>query len=191
MIFTLILSPLWTFAEGNNTVINLTTSPGKVLFDLSNIKPGDSVTRELVITNNGKKDFEYITYSDFLSGSELFYRNLDLKIMDKSKTLFEGKLSKFDKLEPRLLGSKQKEKITFYINVPIELGNEYQGLDTEFEFKFYVEGTLGGILPANGPKLPDTGTNMFNYILAGSALLIIGLFTQFFMLKRKNSDSIV
>jgi LPXTG-motif cell wall-anchored protein len=190
MIFSLILFPLRIFAEGNNTVINLTTNPEKVLVELTNIKPGDSVSRELTITNNGTDDFKYLTSNSFVSGSNLFFRKLDLKIEDKSTVLYDGKLSKFNKLEPRLLESKHNEKLTFYIKVPTELGNEYQGLDTEFEFKFYVEGTLGGILPANGPKLPETGTNMFNYILAGSALLIIGLVTQY-LLKRKKSDSIM
>jgi LPXTG-motif cell wall-anchored protein len=191
IIFALILFPLQTFDKANNTVIELITSPGYVLFDLSNIKPGDSVTRELVITNNRTEDIKYITSCNFLTGSELFYRKLDLIIEDKSKTLYDGKLSKFNKLELGLLESKQYEKLTFYIKIPIDLGNEYQGLKTGFQFKFYIEGTLGGILPADGPKLPETGSNMFNYLVAGTVLVITGLLIQYFIIKRKKSDSIV
>jgi LPXTG-motif cell wall-anchored protein len=190
-IFLLLLLPAFsTHGASNQNEIDLTTNPDKVLFDISNLKPGDSIERRITVLNNGKKDFKYIITNNFFGSSEKFYQLLYLKVLTEKKILFNGRLEEFQKLKSGYLKSHSKEDLVFLISIPKELGNEYQGLHTEAQFKFYVEGTLGGILPANGPKLPETGTNMFNYILAGSALLIIGLVTQY-LLKRKKSDSIM
>jgi LPXTG-motif cell wall-anchored protein len=187
-VIILIFNPGQSAGALNYTEIDLTTNPGKVLFDLTNIKPGDSVTRNLSIGNNGNQDFKYIATSNFLSGSEIFYNKLDLVVEDKNGVLFDGKLFEFDKLSPRLLKSKQSENLQFFIQMPMELGNEFQGLDTEFEIKLYVEGTLGGVLPANGPKLPATGSNMFNILLVGLVLVLGGTILQFFLKRRSRID---
>jgi LPXTG-motif cell wall-anchored protein len=188
IILLLIINPGQSSGALNNTEIDLTTNPGKVLFDLSNMKPGDSFTRNLSIGNNGNQEFNYIATSKFLSGSEIFYNKLDLIVEDKNGVIYDGKLFEFDKLSPRLLKSKQSENLQFFIQMPMELGNEFQGLDTEFEIKLYVEGTLGGVIPADGPKLPATGTNMFNILLAGSVLVLGGTILQFFLKRRSRID---
>jgi LPXTG-motif cell wall-anchored protein len=177
-------------SEAQENEIDLQTSPHKILFDIKNSKPGDTYTKVLKVQNNGSDNFQYLFSNHFLTGSKDLYNELELTVADNSGEIYKGKLKDFEKLDARNLKRNTVEELTLSIYFPYELGNEYQGLDTEFEFKFYVEGTLGGLLPANGPKLPETGTDMFNYILAGSALLIIGLFTQY-LLKRKKSDSIV
>ena len=99
--------------------------------------------------------------------------------------IFEGNLHQFEKLDSRLLKSKSKEDLYFFVSVPYELDNTYQGLECKFQLKFYVEGTLGGVLPADGPKLPNTGSDMFNILVAGAALVLTGSTIQFF-LKRRN-----
>ncbi len=184
MVF-LIFIPVSANGEINNNEIDLTTNPGKVLFDLSNMKPGDSVTRILTIGNNGKQDFNYIASSKFLSGSEIFYNKLDLIVKDKNGPIYQGKLFEFNNLAPRILKSNQSENLTFFIKMPMELGNEFQGLDTEFQIKLYVEGTLGGVLPADGPKLPNTGSDMFNILVVGAVLVLTGSTLQLFI-KRRN-----
>ncbi|WP_066256862.1 LPXTG cell wall anchor domain-containing protein [Neobacillus drentensis] len=186
LITFLVLNPLRTYGETNtNEEIDLSTSPGKVLFDLSNIKPGDSVSRNLIIKNNGNQDFNYLASSKFLSGSEIFYDKLDLTIKDKNEVIYIGKLFEFNKLSPRLLKSKENDSLLFYIKVPMELGNEFQGLSTDFQIKLYVEGTLGGTIPVDGPKLPETGTNMFNILVAGVVFVLTGSTLQFFLKRRK------
>ncbi|MCM3692725.1 TasA family protein [Neobacillus niacini] len=187
-IFFLLLIPTQSYGEINHNEIDLTTNPGKVLFDLTNMKPGDSVTRNLSIGNNGKQDFNYVASSKFLSGSEIFYNKLDLIVEDKNGPIYQGKLFEFDKLSPRLLKSKQSEKLTFFIKMPMELGNEFQGLECEFQIKLYVEGTLGGILPADGPKLPNTGSDMFNILVVGAVLVLTGSTLQFFIKRRNRLD---
>ncbi|WP_404330875.1 TasA family protein [Mesobacillus maritimus] len=186
LIFVL-LFPIGAAANINNGEIDLTTRPAKILFDLSNVKPGDSVARDFVIINNGIQDFNYITSSKFLSGSEHFYNQLDLMIEDANGILYEGKLKDLTGLEPKFLEGQQSENLLFVIKVPIELGNEFQGVSTEFQLKLFVEGTLGGVLPADGPMLPNTATDMFNLIIAG-AVLVLGGGIYYFKNKRKIAD---
>jgi hypothetical protein len=178
MFLLLVIIPTQVIAESDSNVIDLTTDPVKVLFDLSNVKPGDSVYRNLVIKNDGDQDFNYLSSSKFTSGLEDFYNKLDLVIKDSNGVLYDGKLFKFNKLEPRLLKSNKTDQLLFYIKVPDDLGNTFQGLRTEFQFKFYVEGTLGGLLPANGPRLPDTGGSTFNILVSGFVMILFGLFIQ-------------
>lgn len=189
-IILLLLVPFSTQAavEGNANVIDLSIEPGKVLFDLSNVKPGDSVTRKFKVMNNGNQDFSYIINNTFKSGSEKFYNELLLKIEDSHRNIvYDGQLKDFRRTNKSLLKSKVTDELLFLIKIPMELNNEFQGLNCEFEFKIYVEGTLGGVLPADGPKLPNTATGMFNLMAIGVALIISG-FTLMSFLKKKRQD---
>lgn len=176
-------------AEGNVKEIDIATSPHKVFFDISNGKPGDTFTKVLKIQNIGSKDFKYLFSNHFLTGSEKLYNELVLTVSDNSKELYKGKLKDYEKLDSRDLKSNTDEELTLSIYFPIELGNDFQRLSCEFQFKFYVEGTLGGVLPVDGPKLPETGTNMFNFMASGAILLIIGLIFQLFVYRRKKLAS--
>jgi LPXTG-motif cell wall-anchored protein len=159
--------------NGKENPIDLSVEPRKVLFDLTNLKPGDSVARFLKVLNNGDEDFEYVINNDFTGGSKEFYNKLELRIEDSKDVIYEGLLHNFKKLDSRVLKYKQIEELLFFIEIPMELTNEFQGLSTNFEFKIYVEGTLGGIIPVDN-RLPETATNMFNYLIAGAALITGG-----------------
>lgn len=175
-----------TSASSNTPDIDIATSPESVLFDISNLKPGDWANRTIIIENNGTEDFKYLTQGKLKQGSEKLYNELLLRISDKDKVLFDGKLKDFNKLDPRFLAKNSSEQLFFKVVVPEQLGNDFQGLDCEVQFKFYVDGTLGGLLPANGPKLPETGTNMYNILVTGVALILGGALLQFyFRLRRK------
>jgi LPXTG-motif cell wall-anchored protein len=167
--------------------IDIATSPHKIFFNLSNLKPGDRATKILTVFNKGKQDFGYVFSNHFLTGSEKFYNTLLLNVSDQKGELFSGKLKDFEKLDARFLSSGTSEQLTFTIEIPYELGNEYQGLSSEFQFKFYVEGTLGGVLPPDGPKLPNTATDIFNLLVAGSILTTIGA-TLYLIQKKRKQD---
>lgn len=177
-----------TSAESKLQEIDIATSPEKVLFDISNFKPGDWAERTLTIQNKGREDFKYLSSSRLKEGSEKFYNELFLKISDESKILFEGKMKDFNKLDPRFIAKNDSEQLFFKVVVPEELGNEFQGLGCEVVFKFYVEGTLAGTIPVDGPKLPETGTNMFNILVAGAILVLTGSTLQFFIKKRRKLE---
>ncbi|MDM5331344.1 LPXTG cell wall anchor domain-containing protein [Neobacillus sp. CF12] len=167
--------------------IDIATTPEKLLFDVTNLAPGDWAERTLTIQNKGKQDFKYLSSVNLKEGSEKFYNELLLQISDQKGILFNGKMKDFNKLEPRFIAKNGSEQLFLKIVVPEELGNDFQGLGSEVEFKFYVEGTLGGLLPVDGPKLPDTGTNSFNILLSGAILLVIGTFLQFILKWRRRS----
>ncbi|MDR7075396.1 LPXTG-motif cell wall-anchored protein [Neobacillus niacini] len=189
LLIFLLIFPLKVFGNVNSQILDLTVNPQKVLFGFSNLKPGDSMERILIIGNNGANNFNYKITSKFIDGSQKFYDQLLLTITNKNITLFQGKLRDFNGLQSMSLNSGSQEELVFNINVPGELGNEFQGLTSTVEFKFYVEGTLGGVLPADGPKLPNTGSNMFNILVIGAALVLTGSFFQFIVKRRKKLDN--
>lgn len=172
-------------SEGNEKEIDISTSPHKIFFAIKNSIPGDTFTEVLQVQNNGSEDFKYLFSNHFLTGSEKFYNELMLTVNDEFGELYKGKLKNFKKLDSRNLKSNNKEELTFSIYFPYELGNEFQGQDSEFQFKFFVEGTLGGVLPVDGPILPNTGSDMFNILAAGSVLVLTGSIFQF-IVKRRN-----
>jgi LPXTG-motif cell wall-anchored protein len=165
--------------------IDIVTTPEKVLFDVTNMKPGDWAIRDLKIKNSGKQDFDYLFSSNKKSGSTQLFNELFLTVTHGDTELYKGKLGGFSKLDTRVIKSGAEETLTFRVDFPEQLGNEFQGLATEVEFKFYVEGTLGGVLPVDGPKLPNTGTDMFNILVAGAVLVLTGTLLQFILAWRR------
>ncbi|WP_059170867.1 hypothetical protein [Bacillus sp. FJAT-27445] len=134
-------------AEEKIKEIDISTSPHKVFFDIQNGRPGDTYIKELNIQNNGTKDFKYLFSNRFLTGSKKIYNELVLTVSDTSGELYNGKLKDFEKLDSRYLKSNTSENLVFSIKIPYELGNEYQGLGCEFQFKFFVEGSIDGTIP--------------------------------------------
>ena len=118
LLILLILVPNKVFGASESDVLNLTVDPQKVLFDSRNLKPGDSFEEISVINNGTSNDFNYIVSSKYFSGSKEFYDKLTLSINGSNKVLFEGKLHEFEKLAPRLLKSKSREDLTFFVAVP-------------------------------------------------------------------------
>ncbi|WP_180271410.1 LPXTG cell wall anchor domain-containing protein [Fredinandcohnia onubensis] len=192
-LFCIVLLLIFSFsniniAEATETKeINLLTTPEKILFDISNLRPGDVIERKIFLTNSGKEDLEYLFSNKFTGGSEEFYNELLIKVSDSKETLFEGQIKDFDKLKARKLQNGHSEELFFNVKIPSELGNEFQGLTSKFQFKFYVEGTLGGTLPVDN-KLPTTGSDMFNLLATGAALILVG-FILFAYLKRRKIDT--
>ncbi|OIU67713.1 TasA family protein [Rossellomorea aquimaris] len=167
------------FAEENtkeHRSADISVSPSPILFNLTNMKPGDKITRNITISNRGKQDFSYLFKNTFLSGSEKFYNELILDISDGNKTLAEGKVKDFKNLDLRNLERSDSKTYEISIEIPYGLGNEYQGLMTEFQFDFLAEGPDGAVTSvAEGSLLPDTGTDYFNYLMWGSSLFLAGI----------------
>ncbi|OAT81025.1 hypothetical protein A6P54_13610 [Bacillus sp. MKU004] len=179
IIIMILFAPGTLQAEENDNEqndIDISVSPSPVLFNLTNVKPGDSMSRNMTITNKGKKDFQYLFTNTFRSGSEKFYNELLLVISKGNESLVEGKVKDFKKMDLRTLERGSSETLNITIEVPYELGNEYQGLTTEFQFNFLVEGSDGAVSPVGGGRvLPDTGTDYYMYLVLGSVLFIAGI----------------
>ncbi|WP_175990044.1 TasA family protein [Bacillus sp. Marseille-Q1617] len=186
-----IFSPKLILAVENNQneqkEIDISISPSPILFHLTNVKPGDEMSREVTIHNKGKQDFSYLFSNQFLKGSEKFYNELFIEVSDKKNILVKGKLKDFKELDARELESNSSEILYFKVEIPYELGNEFQGLSTEFQFNFFVEGPMGAALPVDGNGvLPYTGTIYYKILVAGIALLITGMSLYLYTKSKKN-----
>ncbi|MUK89070.1 hypothetical protein GMD78_11865 [Ornithinibacillus sp. L9] len=190
--------PVTSLADESNSEkvseIDITLSPSDVLFDIDNMKPGDWAPRSIVIQNSGKFDFNY-QMSVQNEGSERLFNEFLLEIKDDSDELYNGKLADFERLPIRELEASSEEELEIIVRYPEHLGNEFQGLDSQFTFIFTAEGTedtdindrdeeniessVGSDDDANGTgsgsALPNTATNMFNIVLIGSILLGMGV----------------
>jgi LPXTG-motif cell wall-anchored protein len=140
-----------TGANVSNTEIDIETLPANYLFNIKNFKPGDKISKNIIIFNKGNKDFTYNIKSNYTTGSQMLFNQLKFKLEDQNSKLFEGNLKDFILYEPRLLLMFSEETLRLTVEFPYESGNEYQGLATEVEFILYAEGRN------NPPDPPDDG----------------------------------
>ncbi|XXM72876.1 TasA family protein [Lysinibacillus sphaericus] len=195
LIIIMILFAPGTFqAEDNNKEqkdIDISVSPSPVLFNLTNVKPGDSMSRKITVENKGDQDFQYLFTNTFLGGSEKFYNELLLVISKGKESLVEGKVKDFKKMDLRTLESSSSETFEITVEIPYELGNEFQGLSTKFQFNFLVEGSEAAISPVGeGGVLPDTGTDYYLYLIIGSVLFIAGICLYIFTRRKFGSKDL-
>ncbi|GAA0466988.1 hypothetical protein GCM10008935_23670 [Alkalibacillus silvisoli] len=177
--------------ETDEEALSISTIPSEVLFDVTNIKPGDTFTRTSTLINDGELDFYYQTEAIQTEGSEKLFNQLELVVYDSEENIiFDGQLADFEGFEPKMLASGEEEEITYLAEFPWESGNEFQGLETEFNIVTWADaepiepGTpsedavAGGILPQTGEEIP-----YFYYIIGG---LIVLTGVALYLTKRKN-----
>ncbi|HLT56761.1 MAG TPA: hypothetical protein VK057_11705 [Bacillota bacterium] len=194
------------YAENNESKneIAIEIEPKGVLFNVTNMKPGDWAPRTVTVYNDGKWEFDYIVKIEPVGDSRMLFNELELEVKQSDEVLFNGKLKDFTELNPRTLLPSEKEELDFIIRFPEHLGNEFQGLDAKFNIIYSAEdkqaiGSKGkneksieGIIGSGnggGSPLPDTATTIFSILLIGSMLMIVGLSlllaSYFRKLKRK------
>ncbi|WP_087972556.1 LPXTG cell wall anchor domain-containing protein [Oceanobacillus rekensis] len=178
--------------------ITIDILPEEVLFNVDNMKPGDWAPRTVIVQNNGGLNFDYYVSVEPNGDSKKLYNELIVEIHDADQLLYNGHLKDFSGLPPRSLESTTEEELNFTIRFPVHLGNDYQGLDANFSILFTAEGmedvgkndsdeqSVAGAVSSDGNSssggssssfgglpLPNTATNIFNFLIIG-ALLIIG-----------------
>ncbi|MBM7097058.1 LPXTG cell wall anchor domain-containing protein [Bacillus sp. H-16] len=194
--------------------VSITTSPTKVLFDLSNMKPGDSASRVLGISNDGTTHYNYHSEVRHTRGSELLFKQFELYVLQGEETLYSGSMADFTGFEPRYLESGSSEEFIMTAVFPWESGNEFQGLETDFEIVLWAETTPvpspddpsipseptegqekdesagpptvpGGSTPTFGGGLPQTGDQVpYLYYLMGAFLIASGFYL--YQMRRRN-----
>jgi LPXTG-motif cell wall-anchored protein len=202
-------------AGNENKEVGLDISPNNILFNTSNMKPGDSVEKVLEVQNNGEDNFQYIVKVIKEEQNDKLYNELQLDLSRDGTIIYSGKLKDIKELKPITLKKQSEHKLLLKVALPYELGNEFQGLMSEFKIKLVAQLASGTTDPpvtedetpippskvdsetnvnppthanSQGSKLPNTATNVYNLLLMGAVLMAIGLF--FFLLtgrlKRKN-----
>ncbi len=183
---------LFVFSDGVQAAeeekeINIGTSPETILFEVSNLKPGDTMTREVKISNLGTRDFTYSTISEFTGGSEKLLRALRLQVTDQTgMQVYAGSVMELSELDKRSLKVSGEDQLTLTVKMPFELGNDYQGLAGRFEIRFSADGadSLAGAqnpektdqppIGFSGIGLPDTATSLYNILLLGLVMVLMG-----------------
>ncbi|SDK35541.1 TasA family protein [Sediminibacillus albus] len=190
VVFVLIFSSIGyhqSFATANE--IDIETLPKDLLFDVHNMKPGDWASRSYTIQNNGSQNMDYYLSAEFKSGSEKLYKALVLQVKEGDQELYTGSLAAFNQLEQRQLKARMEEELTFTVQFPEELGNDYQGLISTFNIIIHAKGVpVTGPQTSDGKGLPNTAAGMFNMLLIGAVLLISG--TAAYLYARKTRKDI-
>ncbi|MFC4409974.1 hypothetical protein ACFOZY_05915 [Chungangia koreensis] len=175
-------------AAENELVISI--SPKENLFDISNMKPGDWAPRTITVQNSGSKDFVYQMQLQN-SGDEKLFNELMLEIKAGDTELYQGKMAAFIALPERELTSSTEENLEITIRFPEHLGNEFQGLVSDFAFSFIAEGKASppvyvmteGQVASFGPTDLSSPTNPMSKIvklmLFGSLLVASGIVFMF------------
>ncbi|MBD8033821.1 M73 family metallopeptidase [Solibacillus merdavium] len=177
-------------STAENNEINISLSPEETLFDITNMKPGDWAPRTITVKNIGSKDFDYLMQIQN-SGDEMLFNELLLEIKAADEELYQDKLADFKSLPIRKLATGNEENLDVTIRFPEHLGNEFQGLHASFDFIFTAEGNdsetetvqevmvgkidSSGSPMSGGPRLPDSTTNLVNFMLIGGALGVAGI----------------
>ena len=165
-------------------MLDIETFPKDKFLDVDHLKPGDKVMSSLDVINNGNLLFTYQTIAEFAGGSMKYYDSLKLEIKDgDNKVLYNGSLKDFKGLEPRRLLIYTKDRLKIKVELPAELGNDYQGLSTIVKLTFRAEQDITATSNGRRP-LPSTGTDTYNFMMLGLILFISGIGIYIFRKKR-------
>lgn len=163
-------------------------SPTDLFADFKGIMPGDSITQKVHIKNDVSNNVKVKLYMRSLGAqkdSENFLSKLNLKVSQNgSSKLFDAPADQAAQLTDWVyLGtfySGAEIDLNVILDVPLELGNEYQEAIGYLDWQFKVEE-----LPVepDDPKPPQTGdtTNLILYIvlalISGIVLISLAIFT--------------
>jgi hypothetical protein len=146
LVTTLIATPASgeDWGNGEQKEVDIETKPTDYLFQLSNLRPGDSVSKSLIITNNGKRNFLYFTKIEYKSGSREFIESLQLTIDDpRGGNLYSGTLLNLNKesFEIRYLPVMAEDFLEFTITFPDsgKVQNHLQNQIANFELSLIAE----------------------------------------------------
>jgi LPXTG-motif cell wall-anchored protein len=185
--------------------IDINTLQHGYSFEVSNLKPGDWIPRDITVTNDGQFDFKYTVRLGKTNSIKGLLEELDFLISNGSVILYEGKVEGFKGLPPRELSAGSKEDLFFQVTMPYELGNEFQGSSAELEIIFLAEGkedntviqpdpekeppeTDAVVTPEIVNKLPNTATINYNLLFIGGLLICLGGTMSYLLFRRKRYD---
>lgn len=134
----LIEIPSIAFAlETTGEAFGISIFPTSNFLTAPNMAPGDTVSADLTVKNEGQLDFCYdISAQLDATNDETYniYDVADLQIKQGTIILYSGKLKDLSKAPIGVLGSQKTDVLNFSVTFPAESGNEYQGKSAEVTF---------------------------------------------------------
>lgn len=173
VIFILYENPKDTFAS--ETILKMIPSTSFLKAD--NMAPGDKVSSSLKLVNPDRRFSSILIKTRIQSGSNLFFKHLQLKVVMDKKLLYQGPLSNFQDFKIKF--PAESKQFLFTIQFPKDSSNEYQGLQTMVAFDFFAASSF------KQDSLPITATNQFNLLAIGIFLIIIGSLLFHFQSNKK------
>ena len=143
--------------------------------DFQGVMPGDKLNATITVKNDADDRVKVKIYMRALDSAENIALLDQLKLtvkQDGDSVLFEGMASEMEKLsEWKCLGtfySGADVDLNVTLEVPIEMGNDFQNTKSEFQWEFKVEEFP---VEPSDPDVPQTGDNT-NLMFAGAIFLI-------------------
>lgn len=124
----LILLILWTNVSvalaNTNGELDLSISPVGFDLDTTNLKPGETLSKEITIKNEGIHDLFYSALVSKGIGSDKFYHQLELEVSRDIEILNKGNLHEVANFKKRSLLKGESENFKVKVIFPYESGNE-------------------------------------------------------------------
>jgi hypothetical protein len=159
-------------------------SPTDLFTDFKNVMPGDSITQQITVKNSVKNNAKiklYLKSSGAQDGSQEFLSQMNLKVSQNGgSNLFDAPAAQTDGLTDwTYLGtfySGAEVDLNVTLNVPIEMGNEFQKSVGLINWQFKAEELPVEPDDPKPPKTGDTATPGVYVLLAAisaGAIIII------------------